>query len=276
MERLIDFDREFMKFAALRLRGKGELKDDEITAALNEAMAEWLATESDLLGGKTPDGYFAGTDPEGLVCLLDRYCAAGMSVPEPLYRRISGEPGCESALTGLALDENGHADSRATALRLLCDLNAAAADHTCIKVLLSGDALYETASERLKRSGYHVVEPLTALYESADSEGKAAVVDILACYPGIDNTCALLIDRLYNDVSRRAMYAAYAARFGDDRLIEPLQRLSQLSDLEYVDYKEIVNAIDALGGDPGEEREFYGDPDYEALRVADTMPDFNE
>ena len=40
----------------------------------------------------------------------------------------------------------------------------------------------------------------------------------------------------------------------------------QLSDIGYVDYIELRNAIESLGGDPGEERTFYGDPDYEAMR----------
>ena len=40
----------------------------------------------------------------------------------------------------------------------------------------------------------------------------------------------------------------------------------KLTDLNYLDYIEIRNAVESLGGDPGEERTFYGDPDYEAMR----------
>ena len=36
--------------------------------------------------------------------------------------------------------------------------------------------------------------------------------------------------------------------------------------LTYFDYIEIRNAIEELGGDAGEERTFYGDPDFEAMR----------
>ena len=55
-------------------------------------------------------------------------------------------------------------------------------------------------------------------------------------------------------------------KLGDCRAIAPLQQLLGLSDLGYMDYIELRNAIEALGGDPGEERTFYGDPDYEAMR----------
>ena len=39
-----------------------------------------------------------------------------------------------------------------------------------------------------------------------------------------------------------------------------------LFDLTYFDYLALRDAVESLGGDAGEERTFYGDPDYEALR----------
>ena len=39
-----------------------------------------------------------------------------------------------------------------------------------------------------------------------------------------------------------------------------------LFDLRYLDYIELRDAVEALGGDAGEARSFYGDPDFEALR----------
>ena len=70
-----------------------------------------------------------------------------------------------------------------------------------------------------------------------------------------------LTERLYNDPEHRGYYAMQAEKLGDEALIEPLLRLSQLSDLGYYDYKEIVNSrIEALGGDPGPERQFLRRP----------------
>jgi len=117
------------------------------------------------------------------------------------------------------------------------------------------------------------VEALNEAYEDADEAAKAMILDVLTCYPGIDGTAEKLTERLYNDTERRAFYANIAGKFGDESLLEPLEKLVRLSDMEYFDYIEIVNAIDALGGDPGPVREFYGDPDYEALRIADQDED---
>ena len=276
MASLIDFDREYMKFAALKLRGKAEIKDEELTQALNDSMREWLDTKAEWLGGKTPDEYFAEMAPAALVDLMAEYCAAKMSVPEPLYRRIANAPECAKLLVQVVSDNNAHADARATALRLMCDLNCAETAEVCADALLFGDEIAEIATDWLKNAGYMAVELMESRYATATGDGKALIMDVLCSYPGVDATADKLIERLYNDRDRSAYYAVQAGRLGDERLLEPLMRLSQLSDIEYYDYKEIVNAIDALGGDPGEIREFYGDPDYEALRVADTMPNQEE
>lgn len=272
MAALIDFDREYMKFAAVKLQGKTEFKDDELEKLLNEAMREWLDTPLSVLGGKTPDGYFAGMQPDELVSLLAQYCAAGKDVPEPLYRRIAGEKACRPYLKVVLESESSCDDAKASAMRLICDMGGEEAAQICADALGCGGEAAEIAADMLKSAGYGVVGMLSDIYETAGSEKKALILDVLSCYPGVDSTADKLIERLYNDRDRRAYYAVLAGKLGDERLLEPLMRLSQLTDMEYYDYKEIVNAIDALGGDPGVIREFYGDPDYEALRVADTMP----
>jgi hypothetical protein len=42
--------------------------------------------------------------------------------------------------------------------------------------------------------------------------------------------------------------------------------MMQMTDISYLDYIEFRNAVEALGCDAGEERTFYGDPDFEAMR----------
>ena len=268
MAGLIDFEREYMLFAASRLRGKSDIKDEELTQLLNDTMKEWLSTKAEYLGNRTPDEYFSQMSPDELVVLMAEYCKKKMNVPEPLYGRISAEKACIPALIKLLRNEESVSSARASALTLLRDMAVEGFADICIEALDCENDIAEIAAEWLKTAGYGVVDAIAARYDRAGDEAKSVYLDILSCYPGVDATADKLIERLYNDVHRRAFYANIAGKFGDERLLEPLMRLSQLSDMEYFDYIEIVNAIDALGGDPGTIREFYGDPDYEALRVA--------
>ena len=74
------------------------------------------------------------------------------------------------------------------------------------------------------------------------------------------------MDKLRNRPEERAFYASLLEKLGDPRALEALEKMLKLTDLNYLDYIEIRNAVESLGGDPGEERTFYGDPDYEAMR----------
>lgn len=273
MAELIDFDKQYMRFTAAKLAGKGEIKDDAVERILNDCMREWLDTKADWLGSKTPDGYFADMTPEELAELVRDYSQAGMEVPEPLYRRVAASPKCAPMLDDLARDASLREGTRATALRLRCDMGGTGLAELCSDMMLDTPVIREIAAQWLERAGYAAAGVLLARYDAAEDDAKDAILDVLCGYPGMDRVPELLRVRLMSDHEHRAMHAAMAAKLGDSELIEPLQTLSRLSEISYYDYKEIINAIDALGGDPGDERQFYGDPDYEALRVAGTIPE---
>ena len=45
-----------------------------------------------------------------------------------------------------------------------------------------------------------------------------------------------------------------------------MQAMMQLTDIAYYDYIELRDAVEALGGEITNERSFYDDADFEALR----------
>ena len=59
---------------------------------------------------------------------------------------------------------------------------------------------------------------------------------------------------------------AVLGEIGDPSAIGPLREMLESAELSYGAYLEIRNAIEMLGEDAGPERDFTGDPDYEALR----------
>ena len=106
MKKRIDFDGEYARFAAGKMREMGPVKDEEMENVLNETMRQWLETPAEWLDGRTPDQYFAEKTPEELVEQLTDYTQAGMNVPEPLYGRIAETPACAPALKAAAAGAN--------------------------------------------------------------------------------------------------------------------------------------------------------------------------
>lgn len=264
MKKLIDFDKKYMAFVARALKDMPALEEEAIEGTLNDLAARWLATRDAELGDRTPDEYFAKMAAPELMENLVGYGEAGMNVPEPLYRRISETDSCVEALARIARNRNLRADTRCTALRLLLDQNADGIFELAVDMLLEG---VEEASDWLKGAGYRVVEPLIAHYHSAEDARREAILDVLCAYPGVPRTAEILADALIVRHEKRALFASFAARLGDEALLKPLKALEKMSDLTYFDYLEIQNAIEALGGEPGPERQFYGDPDFEQLRA---------
>ena len=94
---------------------------------------------------------------------------------------------------------------------------------------------------------------------------QSLILDVLCNFPGHDGTYELLIGKLLSCHDKIAYYASLIEKFGDPRALDTLQKMIQFSDIGYVDYIELRNAIEALGGDAPAERDFSGDPYYESL-----------
>ena len=270
----IDFERRFQRFALDWIKRHPGLKEDEIDERYNDMLAEWRGTPADWLGGETPAGYFEKfDDAEGLAALLPVYDEAGVELPEALYSRVAslGEAAVP-ALLALAGNADLSANVRGTALSLLNDIGSPQALPLCADILADIGEMDETAEgavRLLARGGRACVPLLLERYDRATGAGKEAILDVLCNFPGEPRVYELAAYRFLNVPEKRAMHADFLARLGDERALEPLQLVAKAADLTYYDYLEIVNAIEALGGTLDSAREFYGDPDYEAMRFLD-------
>ena len=114
--------------------------------------------------------------------------------------------------------------------------------------------------------GEAAVAPILNALKGATETAKDIFADILSNYPGDERIFALLMERFAAGQERRALYASYLAKLGDDRALPALMNAAMDQEVNYLDYIEIVEAIDALGGERPPEREFAGDPYYESLK----------
>lgn len=267
----IDFERRFQLFALEWIKKHPGLKEEEIDESYNDMLRQWRETPADWLDGETPAAYFDKfTDAGELVGLISAYDAAKIELPEPLYSRIMslGEKSVP-ALTALAEDAAQSQTVRATALSLLTDSGSSAPVEMCVRLLAvaeEGDEVTEAAIRLVGQCGMKSVPALLEGFETATEYGKDAFLDILCNFPGDPRIYELAVHKFLNEPDKRALYATYLAKLGDPRAVDALKRVAEMTDLTYYDYLEIVNAIEALGGEVDHVREFYGDPDYEAMR----------
>lgn len=269
----IDFDHEFMHYAEKWMaENRGKFKNaDEMEAQMPDVYLRWLNQSAEWLDGRTPGGYFqAYDDVNELIDWMEEYHRQQVDVPNQLMERIVelGEGGVER-LMALARDPEADSGLRVTALNLLNEIGSRAPMEMCMDLIenrAETDEMADVAAELLTNLGRVVVEPVLQRMERSSRDAKETFLDVLCNFPGDERIYNYAESAFRNRPERRALFASYLAKLGDERAIEILRPALQYVDLGYLDYIEIRNAIEALGGEVEEEREFFGDPDYESMR----------
>ena len=270
----INFDRAFEHYMAEWIKENSEkYKDDMdvIEDMMPDVYLEFLKKPADFLDGVAPQDYFEQFDnADMLVNWLCDYIAQGVPVPDLLLERVTalGDPAEKSLLALIARDDLSE-ETQMTAISLLREMESKAPMQRYIDYIASLEEPNDKGdlcAEALMSMGESVVEPILAALSGAGQTGRDIFADVLSNYPGDECIYELMIERFVTRDERRALFASYLAKLGDERAIPMLKEAAQSPDINYLDYVEVVNAIEALGGERPPEREFSGDPYYESLR----------
>lgn len=270
----INFDRAFERYMAEWMKENSEkYKDDMdvIEDMMPDVYLEFLKKPADFLDGIAPQDYFEQFDnADMLVSWLCDYIAQGVPVPDLLLERVTalGDPAEKSLLALVARDDLPE-ETQMTAISLLREMESKAPMQRYVDYIASLEEPSDKGdlcAEALMSMGESVVEPILAALSGAGQIGRDIFADVLSNYPGDERIYELMIERFVTRDERRALFASYLAKLGDERAIPMLKEAAQSPDINYLDYVEVVNAIEALGGERPPEREFSGDPYYESLR----------
>ena len=272
--KIIDFDEKFFEFTQAWMRAHPNATVKQVENRYNDLMDEWVNTPADWLDGSTPDAYFERYETaEELIGLMRAYHKANISLPEPLYAQIACSMDvCKSPLLDILRDESEDEELRAEAVSLLGFNGAIDVADTLFDLVVKAEESNEVSEIAVNglmeccANDSDILKRLLKAYPNASDYAQGLILEIACNFPGDDRIYTYLMKRLKNKPDERALNASLLAKLGDARAIPELKKMLGYFDLRYLDYIEIRNAVEELGGDAGKERAFYGDPDYEALR----------
>ena len=272
-----NFDEHFAEFMSGWMeQHKNRYRNfDEMEEDLPRIYMAFLNTRAPWLGSVTPGSYFTQfEDPKVLVDWLREYCEEGVPVPEPLLEQITtvGKP-CEKRLVELLKDEEADDEARMTAIGLLRDMESLQPKMLYINWQLDRqqeDDLKDNALESLTAMGEAVVQPILQQISKANDAGREALLEVLCHFPGNEQIFRIALDAFRKHPEKRALFAGYLAKLGDDRALEDLTEAANAPGLPYLTFIELRNAIESLGG-TCPNREYDDDPEYEALRDLDRI-----
>ena len=270
----MDFDKQFESYMRAWMEKNAEEYNnnmDTIEAMMPEIYMEFLSTPASWLGGESPESYFEQYDDAAmLVEWMCEYYEQGVPVPDLLLERITAlGDDAQACLLKLPFGEGVPHEASLTAISLLGELESTAPMLAYIDYIANLDEADEKGdmcAEALLAMGEVVIQPILSSLAYAGEAARDIFADILSNYPGEEETFNLLMERFEHCEDRHALFASYLAKFGDDRALPVLLAAALDDRTNYLDYVEIVSAIDALGGDRPPERDFNGDPYYESLK----------
>lgn len=268
---LIDFDQLFKThLSAWFEKNQFRYADmDAMEADMPEEYLRWLKKPNIRLNGLAPQAYFQHLSPKALVAQLLRYVSHGVALPDPLLERIA-ELGDPQPLYEAM--QHGDEEVRVLCINLLEEMQAkhpVALYVEWIAQMQPGDSVADAAAEKLydpSISPDAMDRLLEALADAPSLHSQDCLLDILSHYPPHDMVLTRLLRSFELRREKAALYASLLGRYGQDSAIPVLVAALDWREINYLDYLEIRNAVESLGGTVRHSREFSGDPYFETLK----------
>ncbi len=276
MHRLIDFDEKLEKHLQSWVeehRDEYE-KIDDMEADVPEETLKWLNTPADWLDGNTPGDFFAQySDSQDLVQWMTEYLVNGVSLPDPLLDRIAdlSDPEPLAAVLREKMASRVCTEDEElvmTCISLLSQMGAETVADLYIRYIVqNGDDSVSDAADEALYSMKSAREPmLKALGEEMSESSRTALLDALTHQEPDPAVYDWLVRMFLETEEQKALYASYLGRYGDPRAINVLKQVIEEPGLNYLEFIEIRNAIEELGGEIILDRDFEGDQYYETMK----------
>ena len=220
--------------------------------------------------GDTPNGFYAKMSAEELVCALRTHLKKDAPVPGYLCDAIEKRNSAELLLPLL----DGSQSEKEYAVNLLGADEAALKKYMELLVSPATDAdLKENLLDKIKEKADLVKDKAIENYNKGTD--KVCMLEILSrtVVPD-DRVFDILLKAFRTDPDNIPVNAGYLAAYGDERALEYLLDKIDEEGITYIEYKELLIAIETLGGSYKKERDFSSDPSYGIIKSA-SVPVFD-
>lgn len=218
------------------------------------------------LDGKTPKEYAAELREDGEIFDYVSKCLENnIEVTDTICDEVVRAEGATEYLNGLLYENNK--DAKLLAALLLKEIDDEEVEDIFISVLTNDempDEVKTVAFEYLSDGDDCVPEKILEIINSVPEKNQGILVEVLSNFKGRKDVFYWLVTMLQRaeDVPT---YAGLLGRYGDTASIDILKSFASEVDINYVEFVEIRNAVEELGGEMTEEKDFSDDPYYKYI-----------
>ena len=214
--------------------------------------------------GCTPKEYYARMTDSELVETLSAHLREDVPVPDFLCNEIEARGAVETMLPLLSEEDT---QTVSYAVTLIGD-DARAFD-AYFDILIENrldEEIRSDLADILRMHADEIKEKALQVYKNG--QAKTYMLEILSRLKARDEEVYTLLLTAFQNSDDSSVYAGYLASYGDERALPVLLRRIEDRSIGFVEFQELKYAIEALGGEYNEPRDFTTDKDYLAIEAA--------
>ncbi len=254
------FDEKLAQYMAENKKKYNEKQWEDVIPKLYKKFGDTFIAKI----GCTPKEYYARMTDEELVSALKGHLEEDVPVPEFLCTEIEKRGNAEALLPLLNTEDS---QTISYAVNLIGEDERAFPVY--FKVLEENGFDEEIRSDLCDILRTHADEVKTQaldVYKRGLAQGY--MLEILSRLKGRDEEVYTLLLNAFLQAEDTSLYAGYLAAYGDERALPHLLRKIEDRSLGFVEFQELKYAVEALGGEYNEPRDFSADKDYIAVEAA--------
>lgn len=267
MKKLIDFDGLFDEKLAEYIRDNPtkytEKQWENVIPKLYRQFGDTYVAKA----GATPRQYYSSMTDEELCDALARHVSEGVPVSDFLCREIERR-GCTDALVRLlSLREE---EILTLAVNLAGSNEKAYPAYFDLLISEVSADIKEAVCEQLKGGADAAKERAIACYEAGQE--REIMLEILSRCKQRDDRVFDILMNAFRTGDEVPMHASYLAAYGDERALPVLLDYIDRDDINFLEFRELKYAIEALGGEYAKPRDFTNDPYYQEILEQSQLP----
>ncbi len=268
MIKIIELDKLFDNYiSGYVYKNIGKVKPEEIENKIPVLYNEFGDQKLKELDGKTPNTYYKSFPIIEQINALKEHINKHVDVSDFLIESIKDNEKAEDILVD-EINKDNDEEFVLYALNILNDLNSKKGIKRYLEFILwdYSEVIKELSTEILGNFADDIKEEILLNYKDADEKVKEYLTDILSKASKDDRIFDILIEQFVKHQDEIPLYAGYLGKFGDERALPFLQTAISNEKLNYADFEELRFAIESLGGEYKESRDFSSDKVYKIIK----------
>ena len=216
--------------------------------------------------GCTPKEYYAKMSNAQLVETLSAHLTEDVPVPEFLCNELESRDDVELLFPLL---ESGDSAMQSYAINLILDDKRAYDAYFSLLCNEDADAdVRDDVADIFKNNADAVCDRVLNAYKAGIAQEYMLEILSRVITSRNDEIYSILLDEFISSGERAPMRASYLAAYGDVRALPILLDRIEDRSIGFVEFQELKYAIEALGGEYNEPRDFSEDKDFLAVEYA--------